>query len=85
MASQSSTSHIPPGFTCIVSPGGDKYLVPKYMVRTTKLAWQAERIKAKLAIDEVNTPVSRSISVNFSHAERVILSRGHPQMSRLLD
>ena len=64
MASQSAApSHIPPGFTCIVSPDGQKYLVPRYLVRSTQQALAAETIKTDLAIDQVDSPVSHTISL----------------------
>ena len=86
MDSQSSTpTRIPPGFTCIVSSEGDKYLVPRYMVTSTQLAWQAERFKAELDIDGVRSLVSQSVSVDVRYAEQIHSSRGHPQMSRSLD
>ncbi|KAF8955607.1 hypothetical protein BDZ97DRAFT_1764653 [Flammula alnicola] len=51
---ETSTLHIPEGFTALVSPDGDRYIVPKFMIPATHQAFEAYRKQVELDVTNTN-------------------------------
>jgi hypothetical protein len=51
-------SDLPPGYTVVIGPNEQRYLIPTVMLSTAELELGAERAKKNLALDAIFSEVS---------------------------
>jgi hypothetical protein len=50
-------SDLPPGYTIVIGPDGRRYLTPTVLLAVAELGLETERVKRRLGVDDINTPV----------------------------
>jgi hypothetical protein len=51
-------SDLPPGYTVVIGPHEQRYLIPTVMLSTSELELEAEKSKKELAVDSIVCNVS---------------------------
>jgi hypothetical protein len=74
----SASTNIPPGYTVLIGPDNHRYLVPSFMVETTRFALEVEQTRLALNVDAAATGVCMppvlqcpdSLKYTYSHIHR---------------
>jgi hypothetical protein len=76
MNAASPSHNVPAGYTVLIGPDNQQYLVPSFMVETTRLALEVEQKRSELNIDAAAAGVTNTPLIKYHDSLRFL--QPHP-------